>query len=120
MEHGISMALHMAGSPITLFSSVHCAAATENVLVMEHHAVDISWYDNLVDGGEKTDRRRSDGFVEVPNAPGLGVELNEEAVKESIRQQERDPVKDYFPSTDQWNEERSHDRLWSPLLRQLQ
>ena len=29
-EHWIGMALHMAGSPVTLFSSVHCAAATEN------------------------------------------------------------------------------------------
>ena len=29
MEHGISMAMHMAGNPVTLFSSIHCAAATE-------------------------------------------------------------------------------------------
>ena len=30
MEHGIGMAMHMAGSPVLLFASVHCAAATEN------------------------------------------------------------------------------------------
>ncbi len=29
-EHGISMALHMAGTPISTMASVHCAAATEN------------------------------------------------------------------------------------------
>ena len=33
----------------TLFASVHCAAATENFLVMEHHNVDDAWYDDLVD-----------------------------------------------------------------------
>jgi L-alanine-DL-glutamate epimerase-like enolase superfamily enzyme len=40
MEHGISMAMHMAGSPVCLFGSVHCAAATENFLALEHHDVD--------------------------------------------------------------------------------
>ncbi len=53
MEHGISMALHMAGNPVTLFASVHCAAATENFLVMEHHNVDDEWYDQLVTGVPK-------------------------------------------------------------------
>ncbi|MBN1974751.1 MAG: mandelate racemase/muconate lactonizing enzyme family protein, partial [Sedimentisphaerales bacterium] len=33
-EHGIAMAMHMAGSVVTWFSSIHCAAATENFLVM--------------------------------------------------------------------------------------
>ena len=40
MEHGISMAMHMAGNPVTLFANIHCAAATENFLVLEHHNVD--------------------------------------------------------------------------------
>ena len=36
-EHGISMALHMAGTPISTMASVHCAAATENFIALEHH-----------------------------------------------------------------------------------
>ena len=39
-EYGIAMAMHMAGSPIAALSSVHCAAATENFLVLENHSVD--------------------------------------------------------------------------------
>ena len=53
MEHGISMAMHMAGNPVTLFANIHCAAATENFLVLEHHNVDDEWYDTLVEGVPK-------------------------------------------------------------------
>jgi L-alanine-DL-glutamate epimerase-like enolase superfamily enzyme len=107
-EHGISMALHMAGNPVTLFSSVHCAAATENFLVMEHHNVDDAWYDELVTGVPKP-IMDSEGFIPVPNSPGLGIELNEDAVKSHLK----DPEKDHFAPTPEWDDERAWDRLWS-------
>ena len=112
MEHGISMAMHMAGSPVLLMASVHCAAATENFLVLEHHDVDTPHYDDLVDGVPKPIVGK-DGFIQVPNTPGLGVELNEEAVKEMLRRRGKDPDELFFPPTEQWNNERSNDRLWS-------
>jgi L-alanine-DL-glutamate epimerase-like enolase superfamily enzyme len=112
MEHGISMAMHMAGSPLALFASVHCAAATENFLVLEHHAADIPNYDDLIDGVPKPIVGK-DGFVQVPDGPGLGVTLNEEAIKELLRRQGQDPQKLYFPATEEWDKERSYDRTWS-------
>ena len=48
------------------------------------------------------------GFVTVPDGPGLGVELNEEAVKDQMR----DP-KQYFLPTPEWDNERAWDRIWS-------
>ncbi len=112
MEHGINMAMHMAGSPVALYASVHCAAATENFLVLEHHDVDNSSYEGLVDGVPKpfVDQQ---GFIPVPDGPGLGITVNEAAIKESIRRSGRDPEKLYFPPTDEWNKERSNDRQWS-------
>ena len=106
MEHGISMALHMAGSPVTMFSSVHCAAATENFLVMEHHNVDDAWYDDLVTGVPKP--LVKDGFIAVPDGPGLGIELNEAEVRRHLKTGEQ-----YFAPTPEWNDERSWDRTWS-------
>ena len=106
MEHGIGMALHMAGSPITLFASVHAAAATENFLVCEHHCVDDEWYDKLVTGVEKP--IINNGYVTVPDGPGLGVELVEEEIKRHLRGKDT-----YFAPTDEWNDERAWDRLWS-------
>jgi len=106
MEHGISMAMHMAGNPVTLFANVHCAAATENFLVLEHHNVDDAWYDTLVDGVPKP-IVQADGHIPVPEGPGLGIELNEEAIKANISSG------GYFEPTPEWNDERSHDRIWS-------
>src|SRR3990172_8064502 len=40
-EHGVAMAMHMAMSPVAALAAVHCAAATENFLVLENHSVDI-------------------------------------------------------------------------------
>ena len=106
MEHGISMAMHMAGNAITLFANIHCAAATENFLVLEHHNVDDEWYDTIVDGVPKP-LVMKDGHIPVPNGPGLGIELNEEAIKENISDG------GYFEHTPEWDDERSSDRLWS-------
>jgi len=111
MEHGIGMAMHMAGSPVGLLASVHCAAASENFLVLECHDLDNPTYDDLVDGVPKP--LVKNGFVPVPDGPGLGIELNEKAVKDALRRRRRDPEKDFFPPTDEWNSERSMDRQWS-------
>jgi L-alanine-DL-glutamate epimerase-like enolase superfamily enzyme len=105
-ERGVGMAMHFAGSPISFMANVHCAAATQNVLVLEHHGVDVPWWEDLVTGPEKP--LVKDGFVAVPDRPGLGVELNEEVVREHL-----DRGAEYFAPTDEWNEDRSNDRLWS-------
>jgi len=111
MEHGISMAMHMAGSPVGLMGSVHCAAATENFLALEHHDVDTKIYDDLVTGIAKPIVQN--GFVPVPDGPGFGIELNEEAIREGIRQRGWSVEENFFPGTEEWDDERSHDRQWS-------
>ena len=52
-KYGVPMAMHMAGTPVCAFANAHCAAATENFLVLEIHSVDVPWWDSLVDGVEK-------------------------------------------------------------------
>ena len=48
MEHGVPMAMHFAGSPISFMANVHCAAATENFISLEHHSLDVPWWNDLV------------------------------------------------------------------------
>jgi L-alanine-DL-glutamate epimerase-like enolase superfamily enzyme len=105
-EYGVAMAMHFAGSPVSCMANVHCAAATENFLVLENHSVDVPWWDDLVTGVEKPIVNK--GFVTVPEKPGLGIELNEEVMKQHLLE----PGK-YFLPTPEWDKERSHDRLWS-------
>jgi L-alanine-DL-glutamate epimerase-like enolase superfamily enzyme len=104
-EYGVGMAMHFAGSPVSCMANVHCAAATENMLVLENHAADIAWWNDLVEGVEKPIVNK--GFITVPEKPGLGVTLNDEAVKQHLGQP------GYFEPTPEWNDERSWDRLWS-------
>ena len=106
-EHGIAMAMHMAGTPVCAMASVHCAAATENFMVLENHSVDTPWWDQLVTG--LPDPIIQDGYIMVPNSPGLGISLNEEAIKSHLHPNETG----YFLPTTEWDQERSHDRLWS-------
>ena len=108
-EHGIAMAMHQAGTPVSFMSCVHCAAATQNFLALEHHSVDVTWWENLV---KTTDGRKmiTQGFANLPlTAPGLGIELNDEVLKEHLHASD----KSYFEPTPQWNEKRSHDRIFS-------
>jgi L-alanine-DL-glutamate epimerase-like enolase superfamily enzyme len=106
-EHGISMAMHMSSSPVHAIASVHCAAATENFIALENHSVDLEWWDDLVTKIEKPIVKN--GYIKVPNGPGLGIELNEDVVKEHLDPD--DPG--YFEPTNEWDRERSWDRLWS-------
>ncbi len=108
-EHGVAMAMHMAGSPIAALSSVHCAAATENFLVLENHSVDIPLWNALIDG--LPNPLIQDGYIAVPETPGLGFTgINEDVVREFLNP---DAPVFFDQTTDAWNAERSHDRLWS-------
>jgi L-alanine-DL-glutamate epimerase-like enolase superfamily enzyme len=108
-ECGVAMAMHMAGSPVCFMANVHCAAATQNFLALEHHSVDVPWWSNLVTmtGSQPIITK---GFANVPlDAPGLGIELNEEEMRKHLNPK----AKGYFEPTPEWDEKRSHDRLWS-------
>jgi len=105
-QHGIAMAMHFAGTPVSFMANVHCAAATENFVALEHHSVDIDWWEDLVTGIKKP--FQVDGFVRVPEGPGLGIELNLDVVKEHLGQGQ-----ELFAPTEEWNRDRSNDRLWS-------
>lgn len=107
-EGGVAMAMHFAGSPISFMANIHCAAATENFLCLEHHSVDVEWWEDLVTGIDKPLVNR--GFVKVPERPGLGVELNEEVAKKYLR---KDSQYGWFNATSEWDTNRSNDRLWS-------
>jgi L-alanine-DL-glutamate epimerase-like enolase superfamily enzyme len=106
MELGHAMAMHFAGTPVSFFANVHCAAATENFLALEFHSNEVPWWDDMVRGVEKP--IISKGFAKVPERPGLGIELNDEVVKQHLV-----PGTGYFEPTTQWDQDRGNDRLWS-------
>ncbi|MBC8163980.1 MAG: mandelate racemase/muconate lactonizing enzyme family protein [Roseiflexaceae bacterium] len=106
-EYGISMALHMAGTPVSTMASVHCAAATENFIALEHHFTEIPFWGDFIDGVPKPIIQN--GYIPVPEAPGLGFTINEAAIKAHLAPEDQG----FFAPTPEWDAAGSHDRLWS-------
>lgn len=108
-EYGVGMVVHMAETPVACMAAVHSVAATENVMALEFHSNDIPWWQDLVECPFKP--IVEDGFIQVPDAPGLGIEaLNDDVIKEHM---EEDKIPGLWESTDDWNNTFAHDRLWS-------
>ena len=107
-DHGVALAIHMAESPVACMAAVHVAAATRNFTALEVHSVDVPWWEELVTGLPKP--LIKNGFIAVPDAPGLGIEaLNEALIKEKSHPQFPEP----WAPTDQWDAEWANDRQWS-------
>lgn len=104
---GIPMFIHYAGSPIGAMAAAHVAAATQNFMALEQHSAEVPFWEDLVSGLPKP--LVDEGHYHVSDAPGLGLELNEDAVRAHM-----DPKWGYFRSTKRWNSlGTTHDRLWS-------
>ena len=57
-EYGVPMAMHFAGTPVSCMANVHCAAATENFLVLENHSVDVPVVERPGGGRREADRQQ--------------------------------------------------------------
>lgn len=107
-KYGTALAIHMAESPIACMAAIHAAAALQNCLAVEFHSVDIPWWNDLARG--IANPLFKDGFVQVPDTPGLGIEsLNEELLAEHLHPK----YPGLWEPTDQWNHEWANDREWS-------
>ena len=70
---GVQVAMHHAGSPVGGYAGYHCAATFTNFLAMENHALDIPWWQDVVQGVKKP--IIDHGYVAVPETPGLGARV---------------------------------------------
>jgi len=71
---------HCVVSPIGTMASCHVCAAVPNFLVLEWHWISrLELWRNFVREGDIIDK----GFVAVPDRPGIGVEMNEEAARKA-------------------------------------
>jgi L-alanine-DL-glutamate epimerase-like enolase superfamily enzyme len=95
-RYGIPTALHFAGSPIAFMANLHTAAAIPSFVALEHHGLDLPFWEGLVTGLPKN--YLEDGYVAVPEKPGLGVDLDLEGIRANLRE-----PSGLFDPTDAWN-----------------
>jgi len=82
----IPVAPHNISSPVGTLTSAHFCAAIPNFLVLEFHASDVPFWNDLVDGIQKPLIQH--GSIQLPKGPGLGVKLNEKVARKYARKGE--------------------------------
>ncbi len=73
----VVVAPHNPMGPLATVVNVHFAASTPNFFILEYHPDDASVRKDVL----REPLMVKDGYIPVPNKPGFGVELNEEALK---------------------------------------
>ncbi|GAB6878185.1 mandelate racemase/muconate lactonizing enzyme family protein [Halorubrum gandharaense] len=77
--YAVPVALHNVASPLGTMASAHVAASVSNFLALEYHARDDPEWGSLIE-----ESPLEDGHIVLPDAPGLGVQLDEAAVAERL------------------------------------
>ena len=115
-DAGIGVALHQAGTPVMAMANAQCAMAIDNFIALEMHSVDNPWWNDLVTIAGQDGPMIQNGYVTVPDAPGLGLELNEEVIAEHLNTSSprySAHPQQMFGDTAEWSAADSHDRVWS-------
>jgi len=69
---------------------------------LENHSLDVPWWQDLVNEVDKPIIQQ--GYIAVPDTPGLGITLNDEVMKQHLA-----PGAGYFEPTPMWDEKQSFD-----------
>ncbi len=80
----MGVAPHNPNGPVAGAAALHFDVSTPNFVIQEEMSGAVPWYDDVV----STPMRRTGSYWAVPDAPGLGVEINEaEAAKHPFQQE---------------------------------
>lgn len=80
-ENYIAFSPHNVCSPIGTMACVHLGACIPNFDVLEYHALEVDWWDDLLVRDEPIIQ---DGYIEVPEKPGLGIELDDDTARRHL------------------------------------
>ncbi|MFB6207198.1 MAG: mandelate racemase/muconate lactonizing enzyme family protein [Haloglomus sp.] len=78
-QYYVPVAMHNVASPVATMASAHVGAAVPNMLAVEFHSYELDWWGDLVE-----ESVIEEGYIEVPEAPGLGVTLDLDAVADHL------------------------------------
>lgn len=82
--HGLALAPHNIASPVGTIAGVHACAAISNVLHLEWHARDVPWWNDLVRRTDGDGPILEDGRIDVPEGPGLGIEIDPDVARRHL------------------------------------
>jgi L-alanine-DL-glutamate epimerase-like enolase superfamily enzyme len=80
--HSRPLAPHNIAGPIGTLASAHVCATIPNFLALEWHAASVPFFDELLVGGAPV---IVDGYVTIPDGPGIGAEPDLEVMRRFAR-----------------------------------
>ena len=99
-QYGVASCIHNNNGPVTMFASGHAAAAGDEFLACEFHQADVpDFFDRVRRFDKPSDPIIDKGYFVVPNGPGLGLEINMDALKASLLEP------GLFEPTTEWDNE---------------
>jgi L-alanine-DL-glutamate epimerase-like enolase superfamily enzyme len=103
-QYGVASCIHNNNGPITMFASCHAAAAGDQFLACEFHMADVpTFFDRVKRTGKPNDPIIDRGYFTVPDAPGLGFEIQMDVLRANIHEG------GLFEPTTEWDNETSFD-----------
>jgi galactonate dehydratase len=76
---GVAFSPHNPSGPVCHFASLHVCAVAPGFLILEHQLPESDVYYRMVKGAHP---RLVDGCYEVPQSPGLGLDLDDDVLRE--------------------------------------
>ncbi len=77
----MNMLCHNMCSPVGTYGAAHACMAIRSFLALESDSVELPYWQDIIQRDGPIYR---DGYLEVPNKPGLGVELNDEVCRKHL------------------------------------
>jgi gluconate/galactonate dehydratase len=75
----IPVAMHNVSSPIATMASAQVGTSVPNALAVEYHSYELPWWEDLVE-----ESVIENGYIEIPEKPGLGLTLDLDVVEEHL------------------------------------
>jgi L-alanine-DL-glutamate epimerase-like enolase superfamily enzyme len=88
--HRLPLAMHGNGGALAAIAAAHVAAASRNFLGLEYHFIETPWlsqYVRRVGAGAGVGLFEA-GHIRLWDAPGLGIELDEQVCRANLRRGE--------------------------------
>jgi len=76
--YGVPLAPHNLGSPVATVAGAHLAASIENFYSLEFRGGDAPWWSDIVTRTCGSDPILEGGTIDVPEGPGLGIDITDE------------------------------------------
>nr|WP_246023035.1 enolase C-terminal domain-like protein [Halosimplex halophilum] len=73
---GVPIVAHNIQGPVGTVAAAHAAASVPNFVALEYHAFDVPWFEDLVDRTGEDGDVIEDGQIDLPEGPGLGIEID--------------------------------------------